>query len=68
MYKQDLVLYKSNWLIGYKADNKWKENFNKLLGNHFEITDKPVQKINYGLLDVKLGKFVEEDWGNYWKN
>ena len=36
---------------------KWKNNFKNLLGNppEAETTDKPIQKIINGQLDVKLG-------------
>ena len=39
---------------------KWKEYFKNLLGNLSKITDKPIQKIINGQLDIKLGQLTEE--------
>ena len=38
-----------------------KEHFKNLFGNSFKITDKPIKKIIYSKLDIKLGQFMEEE-------
>ena len=41
--------------------HKWKENFNNILGDSPEITDKPIQKIINSQLDIRLGPFTEKE-------
>ena len=36
-----------------------------LLRNPSEITEKPIQKIINGPLNIKLGQFMEEELGTY---
>ena len=43
-----------------KRLQKGKEHFMNLLGNPPEITDKPIQKIIDGQVDIKLGQFTEK--------
>ena len=43
-----------------KTLKKWKEHFKYLLGNPSEITDKPIDEIINGQLDIKLGHFMEK--------
>ena len=38
-----------------------KEHFKNLLGNSPNVTDKRITQITNGQLDVKLGKFMEEE-------
>ena len=38
----------------------WKEHFKNLLGNSPKITDKPITKIIYNHLYIKLGQFTQE--------
>ena len=69
--RKELFLKSHNYLLGrrflklcYMAKNKNKEvekHFKNLLGKSLEITDKPILKIINGLLDFKLGKFIEEE-------
>ena len=39
----------------------WKEHFKNLLGNSPKVTNKPVKKIVNTQLDIKLGKFTQEE-------
>ena len=38
-----------------------------LLGKPPKITDKPIQKITNGQLDLKLGQFMKEELDTVWK-
>ena len=40
---------------------KWKEHFKNLLGNPREITEKHIQKIINGQLDIEIWQFMEEE-------
>ena len=46
---------------------KWKAHYKNLLRNPPKITDKLIQKITNGQLDIKLGQFSEEELDTVWK-
>ena len=39
----------------------WKEHFKNLLGNSRKVTNKHLTKIINSQLDIKLGKFTQEE-------
>ena len=44
-----------------ESHQKWKEHFKNLLGNSFKVSNKPINKIIYSQLDIKLGHFMVEE-------